>query len=768
MRRHNTYIGQGLRRTEDLRFLRGAGQFIDDLNRPGQWHAALLRSPVAHGRLLSVDATAALARPGVHAILTARDIGAPIPTIPFRRPLAAIAPYAQPVIAGARLRYVGEPVAMVLADCRERAEDAAAAIALDIDPLPAAIHRGTPGRQTALLFPETGTNLASTFTAAKGDIAAAFRHPGFVRRERFRVQRMTAMPMETRGLLAEWDAAAGHLTVSGAAKLPFFNRRAMAAMMGLPESAVDYVECDVGGGFGARGEFYPEDFLVAFAARTFRRPVKWIEDRREHFLAMAHSRETECDIEMAFDRNGVILGLRGDIHVDIGAYVRPNGTTPVRNAAQFLSGPYRIAHIDVKSHAHLSNKTPSGTYRGPGRFESCFFFECLLDLAARDMGLDRLDIRRRNLTPLDAMPYALATLEPNDGFGVTQCDSGDYASTFEQCLRESRWAEKSRLSGRQIDGRYHGVGLACFIEGGGSGPREHARIAVGKDGLISVSVGSSAIGQGIETIFAQIAADALEIPFESVRVLHGSTTLLPEGFGSYGSRATVMGGSAIVVAAQNLLESLRARAALKFQTPADGIAVADGMAQAPDGRTLALSDCAGDGLSADGTFSNNSKATYSYGTAMAHVAVDAETGHVEVLDYLVVDDVGRIINPETLHGQVIGAAVQGLGSVFSEDLAYDSEGQPLSGTLADYLIPVATDFPNLEAISLELHPSPNNPLGAKGAGEGGIIPVGGAVANAIAHALAPLGVRVRDLPLSPPRLRATIEAAARARSGASA
>ncbi len=751
MRRVNTFIGSPVERVEDLRFLRGRGQYLDDLTRVGQWHAAIVRSPVAHGRIRSIDSASARAMPGVNAVLTAADIGQPIPSIPFRRPNPTIAPYAQPVIADAVVRYVGEPLAIVLADAAELAEDAAAAVAFEIDHLPAVTDWHASQRGEVLLFPDTRSNRAALVTAGKGDVAVAFRAAAYTRRETFRTQRLSAMPMETRGLLAEWDAASGRLTVSGAAKLPFFNRRAMAQMMGLAEAAVDYIEFDVGGGFGARGEFYPEDFLVAFAARKFGRPIKWVEDRREHLMAIAHSRETDCEIEMAFGRDGTILGLRGDIYVDIGAYVRPNGMTPVRNAAQFTSGPYRIANIHLNAHALTSNKTPSGTYRGPGRFEGCFFCERMLDMAAQELGLDQLAIRRRNLISLREMPYRLASVSPNDGFGETQCDSGDYASPFDRCLAEARWAEKAPLQGKLIDGRYHGLGIACFIEGGASGPRESARMVAERDGCVSVYVGSSAIGQGIETILAQIAADALELPLEQIRVYHGSTTYLAEGFGSYGSRSTVMGGCAIMLAADALIDKFRAAAAARLGVAAAALNVTGGVAQAADGRSMALAEAADGTLSAEGTFAN-AKSTYTYGTAIAHVAVDPKTGQVDVIDYVVVDDVGRIINPHTLHGQVIGAAVQGLGSTFTEEIAYDENGQLLVGSLADYMIPVATDYPQVRAISLEEHPSPNNPLGAKGAGEGGIIPVGAALANAVAAALRPFGAEPRVLPLTPPRI----------------
>ena len=749
MRNVNTFIGSPVERVEDLRFLRGRGQYVDDLVRPGQWHAAMVRSSVAHGGLRSVDTAAALALPGVHAVLTARDLGRPIPVIPFRRPNPTIAPYAQPVLADDVVRYVGEPVAVVLADSPEQAEDGAQAVILDIEHLPPLADRHASGRAETLLIAGTANNCASMFTADAGDADAAFRNAPYTRREQFRVQRMTAMTMETRGLLAEWDAAAGRLSVSGAAKLPFFNRRAMAAMMNLPETAVDYVEYDVGGGFGARGEFYPEDFLVAFAARKFGHPVKWVEDRREHFMAIAHSRETECDLEIAFDRDGTILGLRGDIWVDIGAYVRPNGMTPVRNVAQFTSGPYRIPNLHLKSHGMVTNKTPSGTYRGPGRFEGCFFMDRLIDMAAKDLGLDRLEIRRRNLIALSEMPYPLAPVRPNDGFGDTACDSGNYASTFDRCVTDAGWADKLALNGKLVDGRYHGLGIACFIEGGASGPRENARIVIEPDGSFAVYVGSSGVGQGVETVMSQIAADALEVSIERVTIYHGSTTYLAEGYGSYGSRATVMGGSAIIQTANALIEKMRAAAAERLGIPAETIAWHEGVASAPDGRRVMPAELAG--LSVDGKF-DNSKATYTYGTAVAHVAVDPRTGSVEVLDYIVVDDVGRIINPETLHGQVIGAAVQGLGSTFTEEIAYDEQGQLLVASLADYLVPLASDYPQVRAHSLEEHPSPNNPLGAKGAGEGGIIPVGGAVSNAVAAALSSLNVEPRVLPLTPARI----------------
>ena len=774
MRQVNTYIGAAVERVEDLRFLRGRGEYIADVSRAGQWHMAVLRSNVGHGEICRLDASRALALAGVHAVLTAADLGSDVPRIPFRRPIPSIMPYGQPVIAttlggarrhpsgepaAARVRYVGEPIAAVLADTAEIAEDALALIDLEIEPLPAVVDARAAMSNAVNLHPDAADgNVTATFTGNKGDCDAALRGAALVIRHSFKTQRQTALPMETRGLLAEWDEASGKLTISGAAKLPFFNKRAMAKVMGLAESAVEYIEYDVGGGFGARGEFYPEDALVAIAARRFKRPIKWIEDRREHLMAIGHSREADADVEMAFAADGTLLSCRAEIFCNIGAYMRPNGTTPVRNAAQFLTGPYKVDNFSVKSHAVVTNKTPAGTYRGPGRYEACFFFERMLDKAAVKLGIDRLEIRRRNLIKHADMPWKMVKIGPAEGWDETFLDSGDYHECFDAVVADSHWAEKSKNAGKLIDGRWRGIGIAAFVEGGASGPREHARMELRAGGRVLLAVGSSSIGQGIETVFAQIAADALEIGIDAIEVVHGSTTLLKEGFGSYGSRATVMGGCAVIDAANNLLAAFRDAAAKRLGVDSAHLTIADGAAKATDGRTVKLADCGSDGLVADGVF-HNSKPTFTYGTAVAEVAVDAGTGHVQLLDYTVIDDVGRIVNPLTLHGQVMGAAVQGLGAVFGENLAYDDDGQLLVGTLADYEIPLASCFPHVHCHSTELHPSPNNPLGAKGAGEGGIIPVAGAVANAIANALSSLGVEPDELPLTPPRLWGMIDAA---------
>ena len=757
-----SWIGRPVERIEDARLLQGRGQYIGDLRREGMLHAAILRSSVPHGVLKGIDIEKAKAMRGVRAVITAAEVmrasNGVVPAIPLRQdhPVPEVAPFHQPVIAHGKLRYVGEPVAVIVADSPARAEDALEAMTLDIEPLPVVADCSAAQNNDVRLFEAQEGNRALVVTAVRGDADAAFENPPYSRRERFQVHRHTAMPMETRGLLAEWDPAGKKLSLFGAAKAPFLCRRILAALMGMSEGDIDMVEVDTGGSFGVRGEFYPEDFLIAFAARHAGRPVKWIETRGEHFIACNHARQADCELEIACTRDGAILAMRGRVRTDVGAYVRTNGVTPSRNIAQVSSGPYRIPHVRMDVSMMLTNKTPVGTYRGPGRFETDFFRERLLDIVAADLGIDRVEFRRRNLVAESEMPYPLPTLRPLGG--KSECDSGDYRMTLERCLAEFKWSEKARLNGKRIDGRYHGIGIGCYIEGGASGPREGARLVVERDGTVSVYTGSSANGQGLETVFAQIAADALEVPMARIRgVFHGSTAYVKEGFGAFASRSTVMGGSAIVVVAKKLQERIRAEAAALLGGRPEEIRIVEGVrAVAADGRSLTLAQIsaaceAEDGLSAEGSFAN-SKRTYSYGAHAAHIAVDPATGRIEVIDYVAVEDVGRIINPETLHGQALGAIVQGLGGTLQEHLVYDAEGQLLAGSFADYAMPTAADFPHIRVFALEERPSPNNPLGAKGAGEGGVIPVGGVIANALAAALASLQVQPRELPLSPQRV----------------
>jgi carbon-monoxide dehydrogenase large subunit len=757
MKRRDSYIGNPVERIEDLRFLRGRGHYIDDFKRDGMLHASVVRSAVAHGRIRAIDTAAALAISGVRAVFTAADIGATIPTIAVRsESQPSLDRVVQPVIAHDKVRYVGEPIALVIADSAAIAEDAANAVSVDIDMLPAVTDRAGLENGAALLFDECGTNLAASLSAVRGDAERAFATADYLRRETFRVHRHAAIPLETRGLVAEWDAVNSRMTLSGAAKVPFFVRAALAKMLGLPEHAVDAVETDIGGGFGARGEFFPEDFLIPFAARALNCPVKWIEDRREHLMATTHAREVECELEIACRRDGTILGLRVRAWANIGAYARPNAVTPSRNMAQMLPGPYRVPHVQMDITLYVSNKTPVGTYRAPGRFETDFCRERLIDIAAAELDIDRIEMRRRNLVTAAEMPYALPQVLPYGGGG--EFDSGEYCITLDRCLTEFDWNSKAALQGKLIGGCYHGLGVGCYVEGGATGPRENARMVLDANGLVTVYVGASAVGQGLETVFSQVAADALEIPIDHISAVHhGSTTGIHEGFGSFGSRASVMGGSAILICAENLKKVIRDAAAKEFGCAPEDVAIVDGLRAVSAGaHRITLAELSPVGFSAVGTFTN-SKRTYSYGAHAAHVTVDPRSGQVVVLDYVAVEDVGRILNPNTLHGQTVGAIVQGLGGTLLEGMVYDDEGQLQTGSLAAYLIPCAVDFPKIRCVALEMYPSPLNPLGAKGAGEGGIIPVGGVIANAVASALSSFGVQTNALPLSQSRVWRLIE-----------
>jgi carbon-monoxide dehydrogenase large subunit len=743
------YVGKPIERIEDLRLVRGKGRFVDDLHTQETLFLAISRSPLAHGRINSIDTSAAKALPGVRLVLTAKDIDGSVPTIPMRmEPLPELAAFEQPVIASDKVRYVGEPVAIVVAESPALAEDAIGLIAVDIEPLPASM-----GRQSeTLVFETSRSNVAVTVSGLRGDADAVFRDAPYVRRESFKVHRHTALPMETRGLFAEWHTKDETLRVSGLMKVPFAIRALLAQLLDMTEDRIEGVESDGGGSFGMRGEFYPEDFWVPYAAKKLRCAVKWIEDRREHLTAITHARESECELEIACTREGDILALRGTAWFDIGAYIRPNGMTAPRNLAQMIPGPYRIRHLRMDVHLLASNKTPSGSYRGPGRFETDFFRERLMDMAAQDLGLDRIEFRRRNLLTEADMPFHLGKVLPYNRDGGST-DSGDYRITLDRALEEIGWEEKRKLEGRLIDGKYHGLGVGCYVEGGASGPAENARLVLRSDGNIEVYVGSSSVGQGLATVLTQIVADALQVNINRIAgVFHGSTSYVKLGYGTGGSRSTVMGGTALLDAAENLKRAIRKRAAKQFGCDPEDVQITDEMRSVTaHEKHRSLAELVSEGIEADGTFKNDRR-TYSYGTHAAHVAVDPGTGNVEVLDYVCVEDVGRIINPGALHGQVTGAIVQGLGATLLEHLVYDDDGQLLTGSLASYLVPAAGDFPNIKAVSLEMYPSSVSPLGAKGAGEGGIIPVGGVIANAVASALREAGVRPNELPLAPHRV----------------
>jgi aerobic carbon-monoxide dehydrogenase large subunit len=771
----HTYIGAPIRRREDLRLLTGRATFTDDIKLPQMLHAALLRSPHAHARITAIDARKAQALPGVVAVFTFQDIAPiaqPIPMRLYRLP--GLERFLQLPLARDKVRYVGEPIAVVVAESRYIAEDALDLMDVTYEPLPAVVDVGDALRDHTVIHEEAGTNLGSQYTLAVGDVEAAFRTAEYTRQETLKVHRHTGNPLETRGLVASFDAGRGELTVWGATKVPHINRGILASLLDFPESQMHFVESDVGGGFGIRGEFYPEDFLIPFAAMKLRRPVKWIEDRLEHLKTANHSREVICELAIAARRDGTLLGMRAHLYGDMGAYIRTHGGLVPASTAAVFTGPYRIPAYECTVSCVLTNKMGMGTFRAPGRYLSCFLRERMLDMVAVDLQLDPVELRLRNFLQPSDMPYTIGKTRLDAPPVVL--DSGNYPAALQHALEHIDYAGLKSLQGVYQDGKYHGIGIGCFVENTGQGPFEGARVVVDSPRNIAVYLGITSLGQGHETTMAQICADSLSVPIESITVYHGSTDLMPFGIGTFGSRATVTAGSAIYLACQKLRAKILAIASRYLDIAAEhlefrhGQIYRQGAVDAPP--LMELDDVvqlAGPaspfnleepGLEATAYFKTE-QLTYSYGTHVAHVAVDPDTGKIEVRRYVVVEDIGRCINPLLVHGQTVGAAVQGIGATVLEELVYGENGQLLSGTLMDYLLPTSLDAPAIETITLEEAPSPLNPLGVKGAGEGGIVATGAALANAVSHALAPLGVEVKELPLSPNKIRAWIRGTAK-------
>ena len=763
--------GDALQRLEDDRFLRGEACFVGDVELPNLCHAVVVRSPLASGRIVAIDASAALALPGVVKVITHPDVAGFDATIPIRvGSVAGLERYLQFPLANDRVRYVGEPIAVVLATDPYLAEDGADLVAVELEPDDAVVTIADALADRVAVHPGR-SNVAASYAVGRGDVDRAFAEAAYTRKDRFRCHRHSSVPLETRGLVARWDAPTGRMQVWGAAKVPFYNRRVLARMLALDESDVDLIELDVGGSFGARGEFYPEDVLIPFAARLVDGAVKWVEDRRENLIAMNHSREMECELEIAADREGRILALRAALVADIGAYTRTTGGIVPAKAAMFLPGPYDIASFACEVRAVVTNKTPSGTFRGPGRYEANFFRERQIDTMAADLGLDPAEVRLRNLVRADQMPYPIGALVPYEG--AARYDSGDYPFACRHALERFDVAALAPLRGKLVDGKWHGVGMACFVDSSGGGPPEYARLEIESAERIRLFTGASSSGQGHETTFAQILAHALEVSPATIEVVHGSTTALALGTGTYHGRGMVMGGSAVKRLADTFVARLVAEAARRSGATTTDLVYRAGAVSRRDGVAIlsiaALCDaasCGDDGarelLRAEAEVAQPVP-TFEYGTQIAHVAIDAETLAIEVVRLLTVEDCGHVVNPLIVHGQVIGASVQGLGGTLLEEFVYDDAGQMLCGTFADYLLPTSTDFPNVEAISVDRAPSPLNPLGAKGVGEGATGAVGGAIANAVADALRSFGVRVYALPLTPSKLAELIDEAAAAR-----
>jgi carbon-monoxide dehydrogenase large subunit/6-hydroxypseudooxynicotine dehydrogenase subunit gamma len=760
-----TFVGRSLPRLEDRPLVTGQGRFAADVSFAHQLHMRVVRSAHAHGRIVSIDAQAALTAAGVIAVWTAADV-ADIPPIDFRLTrIEGLEPYRQPILAAEHVRYVGEPVAVVFATDPYIAEDAADLVTVEIEALPELLAADAPPEE----FDTGHSTEAATVRKGYGDVTAAFAAAHTTVALELKIGRHSGVPLETRGAIARLDVGRNVLELFGAAKVPHWNRDALARMLGRASSSVHLHEGHTGGGFGVRGELYPEDVLACLAALRLQRPVKWIEDRREHLIAANHSRQQHYRVRAAVDEAGRLLAIDGEFFHDQGAYVRTHAATVPDLAATMLLGPYRVAAYCMVGRIRLTNKTPCGTYRAPGRFESTFVRERLMDAIAAELHIDPIEIRRRNLIAVAEMPYArhLDTL----GTEMTY-DSGDYARLLDKTLAAIGWpALRDDLERRRAAGEIVGAGLAMFVEKSGLGPYDGVHASIDTSGEVEIVTGATSVGQGMETVIAQICADALGVDYRRVRVVHGQTDRIDYGIGTFASRVTVMTGEATRIAAAKLRAKAITAAAGLLQSAPETLDVIDGKVtrkNAAQGPSVTLGEIArtlnpgskllGDaapGLAADGWFESQHM-NYPYGIHVAVVRVDRETGAVAIERYFVGYDIGRAVNPMLVDGQIAGGVAQGLGGALFEEFLYDARGEPLCVNFADYLMPTAREIPPIEVLITEDAPSPLNSLGVKGAGEGGANAVGAAVAAAIDDALGRPGA-VTQLPVTPQRLREILQ-----------
>lgn len=742
-------IGQRVLRLEDGPLLAGTGTFAADWSFPDMLHMRVVRSNVAHGVIKGIDVAAAVAADGVFAVWTPEDV-ADIPDIDFRATkYTGLDPYKQPVLARERVRYVGEPVAVVFAVDPYVAEDAADLVFVDTDELPAITDASAPPVE---FLPGHDTE-ATVIEKGYGDIDAAFAAASDIVELDLKIGRHSGVPLECRGGLARVDPETGILEFYGATKRPHPNRDLIARTLGIDPAGVNLFEGNVGGGFGIRGELYPDDFLLCAAALRLGRPVRWIEDRREHLLTANHSRQQRHHIRAAIDADGRILGIDNKFYHDQGGYLRTHGVRVPDMTAGLTLGPYEVPAYRVAGHVRLTNKTPAATYRAPGRYEGTFVRERLLDAIAARIGIDPVEARRRNLIPATAIPYA----RPLDALEVdVVLDSGDYAGLLGKALDDFGWDRlQAELAARRDEGEAVGAGLGFFVEKSGLGPTDKVRVEVNADGIVSVITGASNLGQGVMTVMAQICGGTLGVGYAGIDVVTGRTDRIDEGYGSHASRTTVMTGEATRRATLALRVKLTALAAEKLQADPGAIEIEDGAARhAETGASMSLADVVqGSGedvLSAEGRY-DTTHMNYPYGVHAAVVAVDRDTGIVTVEKFMIAYDIGCAINPMLVDGQLQGGLAQGIGGALFEEFTYDAAGQPLSSTFADYIMPGSTEVPGADILLTEDAPSPLNPLGIKGAGEGGINAVGAAIASAIDDAIGRPGA-VTELPVTPRRL----------------
>jgi carbon-monoxide dehydrogenase large subunit len=764
-----------------MRLLTGRGQFVADLKIPDVLHAVFVRSGTAHARIRAVDLSRASEAPGVVYVLSGGELARLLPPVPdtqlslprkwttqvqhtFLNPQ-------QPLLAHDKVRHVGEAVAVILAESRYLAEDAAARVTLDLEPLPAIIDPEAalaPG--APVLHEKYRTNLIGEFRVGKGDVEAALGRAPHRLKRRFHHHRYAAIPMECRGVVSAYDQRSDTVTIWSSTQVVHWLRREASAVLGMPEARIRSVAPDVGGGFGVKGHVYPEDLLIPFLARRLNRPVRWIEDRREHFMCSCHSRDQIHDVEVGFDDEGRLLALRDSFIADCGAW-NPIGAGIAYNTAVHLPGPYKFDHFAVHARIAATSKVPNAPYRGAGRPEATFAMERMMDLIAAELGLDPADVRMKNMIPHAEMPYRLG-LPYRDGQPI-EYDSGDYPKALKQALDAiggvAAFRERQREA--RASGRYVGLGIGCYVEGTGVGPFESATVRIDPTGKVYVASGACPQGQGMETIFSQVVADAWKVKPDDVVMALADTSAISMGFGTIASRSTVTLSAAIHYASEILREKAFAIAANMLECAPGDLELRNGSigVVGVPGNEVTLGSVARasrpgwdhgrpPGVSAgleETYYFEPPTVTWSYAAHAGIVEVDLNTGTISIDKYVVVHDCGVVVNPMLVEGQILGGTVQGLGGAMLEEFAYDGEGQLLTTTFADYLLPTASDIPHMELLH-QHHPSPLNPFGVKGVGEGSAISPPVVIANAVSDALSPFKAEFNSTPIRPQQITAAM------------
>jgi len=763
------WFGAPARRKEDPALLTGKGRFVDDIRLPGTLHAAFVRSPHAHARIRAVDATVARGTAGVHLVLGFADLPESLrkAALPLLVPHPAITqPFMPFALAGSEACYAGEPVAVVVADNRYIAEDAASAVTVDYEPLPAVSDCLTAIEPTsALTHADAPSNVAANFSLNHGDSGAAFTGAAHVFADRFHIHRGGAFFMECRGIIATHDAALDAFTIYLSSQGSHRIKRAMLDVLDLHDNQVRVITPDVGGGFGPKAALYPEYPSVAACAKLLGRPVKWIEDRYENFIATHQERDQWWDLEIAVDADARIRGIRGRLVHDSGAFV-PWGVVLPWIAASTVPGPYVVPSYNIDIVVALTNKISTTPVRGAGRPQGVFVMERLMDRVARELALDPAEVRRRNFIKPEQMPYPVGIMF-RDGRPVTY-DSGDYPASQDKALEAADYASfAARQATARREGRYIGIGIGNAVEGTGLGPYEGATVRVSETGKVIVYTGATPQGQSHKTTLAQIAADPLGLSYEDVTVATADTADIAFGMGSFAARTAVNAGSSVHLAAVEVAEKIKRIAADMLEVSAGDLELRDGFAEVRGVPGLRKSfreisaksvGMPGFSMAAGATpgLENTSyftpeQSTYANGTHLAEVEIDIETGQVKILRYTVVHDCGRVINPMVVEGQVVGGVAHGIGNALLERIVYDNSAQPLSVNFGEYLLPLATDVPHVDLHHMQT-PSPLNPLGLKGAGEGGTIPAIAAIVAAVENALSSFGVTISEAPISAQRI----------------